>query len=162
MAVFAFNGQQKELDRYCGGSHSHVHLVAGKAAAAKVYPPDLCKAILRGCRKQMYQDGFMLCGHVGLQSHRKERVETDNTQSLGENKFVRYDELTSHFPSDGQLGDVLECCSTYWWFNNKPHYICIMTQAVFLKLLKDGHYKRPRVRDLPSVFDLRARHRRLP
>ena len=45
-----------ELNRYCDGSHDHVHLVAGKAAAAQVYPPDLCKAMLRGTRKQKQAD----------------------------------------------------------------------------------------------------------
>ena len=42
----------EELNRYCDGSHDHVHLVAGKAAAAQVYPPELCKAMLRSTRKQ--------------------------------------------------------------------------------------------------------------
>ena len=45
-----------ELNRYCDGSHDHVHLVAGKAAAAQVYPPELCKAMLRGTRKQKQAD----------------------------------------------------------------------------------------------------------
>ena len=47
-----------ELNRYCDGSHDHVHLVAGKAAAAQVYPPELCKAMLRGARKQKQADGL--------------------------------------------------------------------------------------------------------
>ena len=38
----------EELNRYCDGSHDHAHLVAGKAASAKVYPPALCKAMKRG------------------------------------------------------------------------------------------------------------------
>ena len=46
----------EELNRYCDGSHDHVHLVAGKAAAAQVYPPELCKAMLRGTAKQKQVD----------------------------------------------------------------------------------------------------------
>ena len=32
----------KELDKKCGGGHSHVPLMAGQAAAAHVYPDMLC------------------------------------------------------------------------------------------------------------------------
>ena len=46
----------EELNRYCDGSHDHVHLVAGKAAAAQVYPPKLCTAILKGTAKQKRED----------------------------------------------------------------------------------------------------------
>ena len=46
----------EELNRYCDHSHDHVHLLAGKAAAAQVYPPDLCKAMLRGTAKQRRAD----------------------------------------------------------------------------------------------------------
>ena len=38
----------KELNRYCDGCHGNMHLVAGKVAAAQVYPPALCKAMKRG------------------------------------------------------------------------------------------------------------------
>ena len=46
----------EELNKYCDGSHDHVHLVAGKAAAARVYPDDLCRAMLRGTAKQKKAD----------------------------------------------------------------------------------------------------------
>ena len=46
----------EELNRYCDGSHDHVHLMAGKAAAAQVYRPDLCKAMLRGIARQKKAD----------------------------------------------------------------------------------------------------------
>ena len=36
------------LNTRCDGSHSHQHLVGGRAAAAAFYPPDLLRAILRG------------------------------------------------------------------------------------------------------------------
>ena len=41
-----------ELGRLCDKSHDHVHLMAGKAAAAQIYPPELCKAMLRGVARQ--------------------------------------------------------------------------------------------------------------
>eukprot|EP00969_Alexandrium_andersonii_P142735 6310180-Alexandrium_andersonii.AAC.1 len=37
-----------ELGRKCTGGHQHTPLVSGRAAAAAVYPPQLCRAILRG------------------------------------------------------------------------------------------------------------------
>ena len=41
-----------QLDVRCDGGHEHVHLVGGRASAAQVYPPELCKAILRGIVRQ--------------------------------------------------------------------------------------------------------------
>lgn len=41
-----------ELARRCDGSHQHVHLMGGRAAAAQVYPPALWEAILRGVIEQ--------------------------------------------------------------------------------------------------------------
>ena len=32
-----------------------------------------------------------------------------------------YEGVTNYFSSDNSIGDILECCSTYWWLNNKPH-----------------------------------------
>ena len=34
----------KELDKRCDGGHSHVPLMAGRAAAAQVYPDMVCEA----------------------------------------------------------------------------------------------------------------------
>ena len=73
-----------------------------------------------------------------------EEWQGDIAQALGGIRAtVTYEEFTRHFPSAGSLGDVLECCTTYWWLNNKPHYICIITQAVYIKLLQNGTYKKP-------------------
>ena len=36
-----------------------MHLVAGKAAAAQVYPPDLCKAMLRGILNKKKTDSSL-------------------------------------------------------------------------------------------------------
>ena len=41
-----------ELNRLCLGDHRHTQLMNGKAAAAAVYPKELCEAICRGLRKQ--------------------------------------------------------------------------------------------------------------
>ena len=41
-----------QLNKLCDGRHTHVHLVGGRAAAAQVYPDELCRAILRGVVRQ--------------------------------------------------------------------------------------------------------------
>ena len=46
----------RELERKCKGDHIHGHLMEGRAKAAAVYPPALCKAICRGLRKQLEHD----------------------------------------------------------------------------------------------------------
>ena len=45
-----------ELDRKCPRTHCHVHLVCGKARAAQVYPPALCRAIVKGFARQLKVD----------------------------------------------------------------------------------------------------------
>ena len=59
----------KELNRLCDASHDHVHLMAGKASAAQVYPPDLCKAMLRGIAKQKQEDkdGLVVTSRMTMQ-----------------------------------------------------------------------------------------------
>ena len=42
-----------ELQRKCTGDHEHEPLVGGKAAAAAVYPPELCRAIVRGLKRHL-------------------------------------------------------------------------------------------------------------
>ena len=46
----------EQLDKQCDKSHSHVHLMGGRAAGAQVYPKELCEAILRGVVKQRKED----------------------------------------------------------------------------------------------------------
>ena len=46
----------RELDRQCPGCESHVHLLSGRAAAAAVYPKQLCLAVCRGVRAQLELD----------------------------------------------------------------------------------------------------------
>eukprot|EP00972_Heterocapsa_arctica_P103877 15309757-Heterocapsa_arctica.AAC.1 len=51
------------LSRKCSrGQHDHVQLVGGRAAAAAVYPPDLCLQILRGFRDQLRHDEALMIG----------------------------------------------------------------------------------------------------
>ena len=45
------------LSKLCPGGHVHTHLLDGKAKAAAVYPPMLCKAILKGIDAQRTRDG---------------------------------------------------------------------------------------------------------
>ena len=47
----------KSLSRRCTpGEHRHVHLMEGRAAAAAIYPPGLCRAVLKGITKQARVD----------------------------------------------------------------------------------------------------------
>jgi hypothetical protein len=47
----------QNLERRCSGGHSHVRLLSGRAAAAAIYPPGLCRAVLRGLGRQMAEEG---------------------------------------------------------------------------------------------------------
>ena len=58
-------GPLPQCSRRKGGRHSHV---SGRLAReAAVYPVELCKAILIGCRNQLRRDGRLTLGVVGLQ-----------------------------------------------------------------------------------------------
>ena len=48
------------LGHRCRGGHRHQELVGGRAAAAAIYPPQLCKAILRGPEAQSRREGRVL------------------------------------------------------------------------------------------------------
>ena len=47
----------KRLGLRCRGGHRHQPLVGGRAVAAAIYPPQLCKAILRGAEAQRRREG---------------------------------------------------------------------------------------------------------
>jgi len=47
----------QNLGQRCRGGHSHVRLLGGRAAAAAIYPPGLCRAVLRGLGRQMADEG---------------------------------------------------------------------------------------------------------
>ncbi len=46
----------EELSLRCRGVHRHQQLIGGRASAAAVYPPGLCRAILRGAQAQWESD----------------------------------------------------------------------------------------------------------
>ena len=48
------------LGHKCRGGHRHQALVSGRAAAAAIYPPQLCRAILRGAEAQQRREGHVL------------------------------------------------------------------------------------------------------
>lgn len=47
----------RELCLRCTGDHDHIPLTCGRAASAFVYPPGLCRAILRGIVEQRRSEG---------------------------------------------------------------------------------------------------------
>ena len=56
----------KELARRCSKAHHHTRLLGGRrAAAAAIYPPGLCRAILRGIARQFRRDGLVVPAGVG-------------------------------------------------------------------------------------------------
>ena len=56
--VFMTNSTEvkKELSQRCRGCERHVHLIEGRAAAAQIYPPMLCRALCRGVIAQAKVD----------------------------------------------------------------------------------------------------------
>ena len=47
----------QNLEKRCRGGHSHVQVLGERAAAAAIYPPGLCRAVLRGLGRQMAEEG---------------------------------------------------------------------------------------------------------
>ena len=97
----------EELNRYCDGSHDHVHLVDGKAAAAQVYPPDLCRAMLRGTAKQKRADGLSLVSTGSMTSNRVQHfIESLSSVCLGPLRSV-VDGLIEHGEVPGHWRDTV-------------------------------------------------------
>ena len=46
----------RTMGRKCRGGHRHVHLMKGRAKAAAQYPPEFCRALCRGMRRQARVD----------------------------------------------------------------------------------------------------------
>ena len=55
----------EELNKKCDGGHDHVPLMAGRAAAAQVYPDMLYEAICRGVVNSPEQAREIQQGHYG-------------------------------------------------------------------------------------------------
>ena len=49
------------LGQQCSQEHEHQPLMSGRAAAAAIYPPALCRAMLRGIEAQRRREGEPLC-----------------------------------------------------------------------------------------------------
>ena len=49
-------GVASSLSRKCTKDHDHVPLRGGRAVQGQVYPPELCKAIVQGLKKQLSKD----------------------------------------------------------------------------------------------------------
>merc|ERR1712122_462322 len=60
----------QRLARRCDGSHRHQPLEGGRARAAAVYPPELCRAILQGIEAQRRVEGEALPEPLRKQLHR--------------------------------------------------------------------------------------------
>ena len=41
----------------CEGHHRHVQLMGGRASAARVYPDELCEAVVQGLKRRLTVDG---------------------------------------------------------------------------------------------------------
>ena len=51
------NAILSQLSNRCPGEHTHQHLVDGKAKNAALYPPQLCRAIIRGIEEEKQLEG---------------------------------------------------------------------------------------------------------
>ena len=55
----------KELSRRCPGGHEHDRMEGGRiTSASAIYPPGLCRAILRGAESQRLLDGLLASSGV--------------------------------------------------------------------------------------------------
>ena len=57
---------RRALDKQCLGSHRHVHLMGGRAKACQVYPEKLVRAILKGIRAELVNNGTIAMLHTDL------------------------------------------------------------------------------------------------
>jgi hypothetical protein len=77
----------KRLERKCRGEHSHQRLSGGRASAAAVYPPALCRAILEGIDAQLRREGRVMSHNVQKQLDNGCAIyalHTDGSPDLGE------------------------------------------------------------------------------
>lgn len=90
----------EEFSLRCGWSHVHPHLMSGRAAAAVLYPPALCRAICRGFSKQRACDNSGLAG--GQRFGRKELESMTRTLGMINGDIEAIDLANG---SKGSLGD---------------------------------------------------------
>ncbi len=96
-------------NRWKGQMHRHVRLISGRAKAAKVYPPKLCKAILIGLRYQFIADGLMAPGEIGTVCC-EEPIITDEVKEevWGQIQRSYYDSADGNTYYDDITGELLD------------------------------------------------------
>ncbi len=96
-------------NRWKGQMHRHVHLISGRAKAAEVYPPKLCKAILTGLRYQFIADGLMVPGEIGTVCC-EEPIITDDVKEEVRGQIQRsyYDSADGSTYYDDITGELLD------------------------------------------------------
>ena len=107
------------LSRRCDGSHRHVQLVSGCAAAAQEYPPELCRSIVDGVELEILTPGRRACNSQSDGGHWREAHAADKLLSIqdkdagldleqeGDDEHVAAgDRCEAHFtPIDGEYVD---------------------------------------------------------
>ena len=59
-----FNAVLEQLSGRCPGNHDHQILVDGRAKKAAHYPPDLCRAIIKGIETEKQREGEVIPTHL--------------------------------------------------------------------------------------------------
>jgi hypothetical protein len=96
------------LDRKCDGAHVHHHLTQGRAKHAAVYPPELCRAILRGIEKQRLREGAKRPSHAEMQVDRGRGVFSlqDNDEKIELAEDARQEELMHESEALSKVGQA--------------------------------------------------------
>ena len=90
----------EELNRYCDGSHDHVRLMAGKAAVAQVYPPALCKAMLRGIARQEKADASLGAATTSMTAQKTRNfIRSLSSVCLGTASHIIEEACEGRYPS---------------------------------------------------------------
>ena len=80
----------RRLGRRCGGDHDHTKLEGGRPAKAAIYPPELCREILKGTAEQWTKDGH----DKEEEEHREDENIMNSLFSLNrENKEEFWDDV---------------------------------------------------------------------
>ena len=133
--VFMTNSVEikNELAQKCRGCKRHVHLMEGRASAAQVYPPELCRAVCRGIVNQARVDASELFSmkSIGGEADINAMMEI-NAVEHEDNDWRRYWDDTSGQPLDWELTTAAR----------KEEIECIHTMGVYKKVPIDQCLKR--------------------
>jgi hypothetical protein len=96
----------RRLDRKCDGAHVHCHLTSGRAKHAAVYPPELCRAILRGIERQRLREGAKMLSHAETQVERGCGIFNlqDDKEKVELAADARYEELMHESEALDKIG----------------------------------------------------------